>query len=181
MNAYQPKPPSEDRYAVFHPLSNVGFWRRLAAAVLDVLVLAVFLSASTGLFTFIIVGFQLSGAILLPILVLEAVVAVLYLTILKSSQTRTVGYRVFDCEVVAADGGVPSFRTMLTRLILWPIIHPSLNLFSISQHDSRQAISDMIAGTIVIRAGSEPIRFVRRTWSMYFFMNRTFLVSQAEL
>lgn len=106
--------------------------------------------------------------------------AVLYLTVLKRSRTRTVGYRALDCEVVAADGGAPSFRAMLTRLILWPLIGPGLNLFSISQHDSRQTISDMIAGTIVIRAGSEPIRTARRIWSMYFFMRRTFLVSQAE-
>ena len=170
----------EDRYAVFHPLSYAGFWRRLAAAVLDALVLVVAVSATTSLFGFVIVNLQLPGPLLLGILAFEVVASLLYLTILKRSKTRTVGYRILDCEVVAADGGVPSFRAMLTRLILWPLINPVLNLFSISQHDSRQAISDMIAGTIVVRAGSEPIRTVRRIWSMYFFMRSTYLVSQAE-
>ena len=101
-----------ERYAVYHPLSYVGFWRRLAAAVLDALVLVVAVLATTFISAFIIIGLELPRALLLAVLVLAAVAAVLYLTVLKRSRARTIGYRVFDCEVVAADGGVPSFRAM---------------------------------------------------------------------
>ncbi len=82
-----------------------------------------------------------------------------YLTILKPSKVRTVGYWLTGSRIVNLRGQRPSILRMTFRLLLW-VFGPFNLLFDLiwaGIEDDRQTLRDRYAGTCVIKNGAEPM------------------------
>ncbi len=82
-----------------------------------------------------------------------------YMTVIKASRIRTVGYRVAGTKIVDLRGRRPSIFRMLFRLSLW-VLGPFSFVFDLiwaGIDTDRQTIRDRFAGTCVIRNGAEPV------------------------
>ena len=82
----------------------------------------------------------------------------LYLAPLKASRLRTVGYRLMGLRVVDLQGRRPGWVRMTIRLVamsfgsLWWV----LDLFWMCGQSDRRKISDLYAGTYVVRVNAAP-------------------------
>lgn len=130
-----------------------GWWARVAAYVLDVVVLAVAIVAVVG------AGFALSFALGVLLAVLALVVGWIgYWTFLEGgARGQTLGKRVVGIKVVAEDGGRAGYgralgRTLVARVI-W--IVPLAGLVDVlwPLWDARsQCLHDKAGSTLVVRA-----------------------------
>jgi len=87
------------------------------------------------------------------------VFAYLYLTLLKASRVRTLGYKLTGSKIVNLRGQRPSIIWMTFRLALW-IGGPFSFLFDLfwsGIDDDRQTLRDRFAGTCVVNTNAEPI------------------------
>jgi uncharacterized RDD family membrane protein YckC len=165
-----------DRFAIYHPSDYAGFWRRAAIAVVDLTVLVVAdVAAFIGLAATL--SFMSMPSILLP---LAACLAIdyLYLTVVKGSRFRTLGYRMARCRVVSISGEQASLAQMSLRLAVAILVNPLENLISVANGRHRQAVSDEVAGTLVVRTGAAPVGWSRRVRQMLFFMRQVYIVSR---
>ena len=137
----------------FAPDDYVGIMRRIAILLIDLAVL--------------IIVYVLFAVLLIPIVgnrngsmgLLYFGVVWAYLTMLKSSRIRTVGYRLMGARIINLRGGRPSMFRMTFRLLLWAL-GPFNLLFDLlwsSVDDDRQSLRDRIAGTCVVNTQAEPI------------------------
>jgi uncharacterized RDD family membrane protein YckC len=82
----------------------------------------------------------------------------LYLTVLKRSRVRTLGYILAGVRIVDVQGGRPSLLQMTTRL--WPLLPlPWSFLFDLGwvvDEPHRQTLRDKWAGTFVVRRKAKP-------------------------
>jgi hypothetical protein len=87
------------------------------------------------------------------------VVAYLYLTVVKRSRIRTLGYILTGVRIMDIRGGRPSLLQMTTRL--WPLLPvPWSFLFDLGwvvDEPQRQTLRDKWVGTFVVRRDAEPI------------------------
>jgi uncharacterized RDD family membrane protein YckC len=84
--------------------------------------------------------------------------AYIYLTVIKPSPLRSLGYMLTDTKVVTLRGQRPSILRMTFRLLLW-ILGPFNVLYDLiwmGISDDRQCLRDMYAGTYVIKAHAQP-------------------------
>jgi uncharacterized RDD family membrane protein YckC len=83
----------------------------------------------------------------------------LYLTLLKASPVRTVGFAATGVKIVTLKGTRPSLIRMTFRLLLW--LFGPFNLFWdllwLSGDDRRQSLRDKVAGTYVIKKNATPL------------------------
>ena len=82
-----------------------------------------------------------------------------YLTILKPSKVRTVGYWLTGARIVNLRGQRPSILRMTFRLLVW-LFGPFNLLFDLiwaGIDDDRQTLRDRFTGTCVIKHGAEPV------------------------
>ena len=82
-----------------------------------------------------------------------------YLTLLKSSKLRTVGYRLAKCKILSLSGTRPSLFQMTFRLLMW-VFGPFnflVDLFWCATDEGHQTLRDRFAGTLVVREHAEPI------------------------
>jgi uncharacterized RDD family membrane protein YckC len=95
-------------------------------------------------------------------------VAYLYLTMLKRSRVRTLGYILTGVRIVDIEGKKPSLLQMTTRL--WPLLPvPWSFLFDLGwvlDEPQRQTLRDKWAGTFIVRrkakpVGTAPVRYKR--------------------
>ena len=82
-----------------------------------------------------------------------------YLTVLKRSQVRTLGYILAGTKIVTLKGDRPSIWRMTYRLLLWVLgpLNVLVDLFWVSNDDDSQTLRDRLAGTYVVRSNAEPI------------------------
>ena len=133
-----------------------GFFRRSACGVIDGVALLFFGLA-------IVFGWALARpdpvgheweimSIWLPL-------CYLYLGPMKASRLRTIGYRVMGLKVVDLRGGRPGWISMTIRLAMLSFGAPLwvLDLFWFRGQSDRRKISDLFAGTYVVRMDAAPL------------------------
>lgn len=82
-----------------------------------------------------------------------------YLTILKASPLRTVGYRLTGARILNLRGERPSVFRMTFRLLLWLFgpFNLIFDLFWAGTDDDRQTLRDRFSGTCVVNNSAEPL------------------------
>ncbi|HXX35771.1 MAG TPA: RDD family protein [Thermodesulfobacteriota bacterium] len=106
----------------------------------------------------------------------------IYMTVVKASRLRSVGYRVTDLKVVNLKGVRPSVFQMTWRFILLVFgpIDLIADLIWLGGDDNRQTIRDKIAATYVIRSHAAPMGagvIVRRK---YFLLGWSFIFQEVS-
>jgi uncharacterized RDD family membrane protein YckC len=116
-------------------LPRAGFWVRMAALLLDVL----------------LVGFATS--VLHPILHLHLLVLAAYGAVMWKLRGSTIGGIVFDLRVVRLDGREIDWETSIIRALscFLSLAVAGLGFFWIAFDEAHQAWHDKIAGTVVVR------------------------------
>jgi uncharacterized RDD family membrane protein YckC len=138
---------------------SIGVVRRIVIILIDltVIILAGITLAAALTFLSMQVTERTAGRVALFGLLLYPVLVIAYLTVIKASRLRTIGYRMTGTKIVDVNGRRPSFFRMLLRLSLWlygPI--PYLDLFWVGVDPDGQAIRDRFAGTCVVRNRATP-------------------------
>ncbi len=106
----------------------------------------------------------------------------IYMTVVKATKLRTIGYRITDLRVVNLQGTRPSVLQMTWRFILLAFgpIDLLLDLIWLWGDQNRQTIRDKIAATYVIRSEAAPLgagAIVRRN---YFFFGWSFIFQEVK-
>src|ERR1700694_2545719 len=136
--AYAPDPHRPAAVAPPQPITaalpRAGFWIRMAALLLDAL----------------LVGF-LMGA--LHVYHLELLVLAAYGAVMWKMRGSTIGGIVFDLRVVRLDGREIDWETAIVRALgcFLSLAVAGLGFFWIAFDDQKQAWHDKIAGTVVVR------------------------------
>jgi uncharacterized RDD family membrane protein YckC/cytoskeletal protein CcmA (bactofilin family) len=128
-------PPGVTRPHVSASMPRAGFWVRMAALFLDVL----------------LVGFVMSA--LHHVFQLQLLVLAVYGAIMWKLRGSTVGGIVFDLQVVRLDGRDVDWETAIVRALgcFLSLAVAGLGFIWIAFDDSNQAWHDKIAGTVVVR------------------------------
>ena len=85
-----------------------------------------------------------------------SVFAYVYLTVIKASRFRTLGYRLLGAKVVTFRGERPSMFRMTLRLGLW-ILFSYRDLIWIGIDQDRQSLRDRFARTCVIKENANSV------------------------
>ena len=117
-------------------MPRAGFWVRMGALLLDV----------------ILVGFAMS--LLHPFGDFHIVILAVYGAVMWKLRGTTVGGIVFDLHVVRLDGRPIDWETAVIRALscFLSLAVVGLGFIWIALDDNRQAWHDKIAGTVVVRA-----------------------------
>jgi len=105
-----------------------------------------------------------------------------YMTVIKATKLRTIGYRITDLRVVNLRGVRPSVFQMTWRFILLAFgpIDLIVDLIWLWGDENRQTVRDKIAATYVIRSDAVPMgtgTIVRRN---YFFLGWSWIFQEVE-
>jgi uncharacterized RDD family membrane protein YckC len=92
-----------------------------------------------------------------------------YLTAIKASDIRTLGYRLIGVKVVTFKGKRPSVLRMIFRLFIWLLgpLNIVMDLIWVGIDQDRQALRDRFAGTCVVKVNASPIREAPIHLSLY--------------
>lgn len=131
----------------------VGFMRRVVILLVDLAVLI----GVYGVFGTLFVGMSddPSGTFFLIYLLF----AWAYLTVLKASSVRTLGYWVAGSKILNLRGERPSVFRMTCRLLLWGFgpFNLFFDLWWSVIDDDHQTLRDRFTGTCVVNNRAEPI------------------------
>ncbi|MCM2371324.1 RDD family protein [Aporhodopirellula aestuarii] len=142
----------------FRSEDYAGFTRRVVVMMIDSTVLLFFASgllvAQTMVETFWVDEDLTTYAILIAV-----GISWLYLTVVKRSRLRTIGYRLADVRITSIKGDRPSLLKMTFRMLLWAFgpVNFLVDLVWIAADRDHQTIRDCLAGTYVIRQDARPI------------------------
>jgi len=116
-------------------MPRAGFWVRMAALLLDVL----------------LIGFAMS--VLHPLFHLHLLVLAIYGAVMWKLRGTTIGGTIFDLRVVRLDGREIDWETAIIRALscFLSLAVAGLGFFWIAFDDAHQAWHDKIAGTVVVR------------------------------
>ena len=132
-----------------------GFWRRLGALIVDLVLIGV----SSGVISFIITvpgGMDVTARNNVTALV-QVVVTVVYLGYLWSSRGASIGYMAFGIRVVKSNGGPLTLGTAVVRALalvasLYLCLVPALiSALMVGFGGRQQAIHDLLTDTHVVR------------------------------
>jgi uncharacterized RDD family membrane protein YckC len=131
-----PAPPASASPPITAALPRAGFWVRMGALLLDV----------------ILVGFAMS--LLHPFGDFHIVVLAIYGAVMWKLRGTTVGGIVFDLHVVRVDGRPVDWETAIVRALgcFLSLCVVFLGFIWIAFDDNHQAWHDKIAGTVVVRS-----------------------------
>ena len=76
-----------------------------------------------------------------------------YLTVIKASRIRTLGYRLLGAKVLTFRGERPSIFRMTLRLFLW-VLFDAKDLVWVGIDQDRQSLRDRYTGTCVVKANA---------------------------
>lgn len=82
-----------------------------------------------------------------------------YLTAIKRSRFRTIGYRLCGLQIVTTRGKRPTLTAMTFRLVMW-VFGPFnfiLDLLWLGADTEHQTLRDCYAGTYVVLATAQPV------------------------
>jgi uncharacterized RDD family membrane protein YckC len=131
-----------------------GFLRRLLIILIDILVILMVGIVTQA--TWDLAGPGVESPI--PLLIWFGF-AYLYLTLLRGTRLRTLGYILTGVRITNLKGERLSFFWMNLRLVLWILgpINPIVDLIWFWGDEDRQMLRDKVAGTYVIRRRAVPI------------------------
>ncbi|QYZ78960.1 zinc-ribbon domain-containing protein [Methanofollis formosanus] len=148
-------PPAEEA-----PVEYAGFIRRVAACILDSLVITALFFVPATLFGFILTIFMDSSQVFSLLLEIKPIIYIIafifsffYYAYLESSQRQaTVGKRAIGIAVTDADGERISFGRATVRYIgklLSELFFPVFFIIAVTR--KKQGLHDMAAGTLVVK------------------------------
>jgi len=106
------------------------------------------------------------------VLLIWFIISTLYFTIIKSSNVKTLGYRLLGLRIVNLGGSKPSFSQMILRHLI-SLIGPfqlPYDIIWIVQDDQKQTLRDKFVGTYVIKSKAKPI-FENKIFTFYYFVH----------
>jgi uncharacterized RDD family membrane protein YckC len=135
-----------------------GFWRRLVAYILDAIIVGVAAGIVESAIAAIIraSGSDTTGTGIRSGLI-GLVLGLLYFGYLWSRNGQTIGYMAFGLRLVRTDGGPVSFGIGMLRYLLiylsfaLCLIPAIISAFMIGLGQQKQAIHDLLVGTLVYR------------------------------
>ncbi len=152
--AQSPYSPPKARLSAEDPQAHLyaGFWRRVAAAMVDALVVWVVSFAVILAF-----GFVIRDALIVQLI--SIVPVYLYYALMHSSSRQaTLGKMAFGIKVTDAEGARIGFLRATGRYfaawVSYLILAIGLLMAAFTQR--KQALHDMLAGTLVVRADATP-------------------------
>jgi uncharacterized RDD family membrane protein YckC len=85
-------------------------------------------------------------------------ISYVYLSIIKKSHLKTIGYRILHLKIIDAQGNAPSLLKMSWRflLLIFGPFHLFIDLLWLGGDNYRQTLRDKLAGTYVIKANAKP-------------------------
>ena len=134
-------------------MEYAGFWRRVAAALIDGLLVGVVSWIVTVMFSAISDGAELVG----QLLVLVAAYAY-YAGMESSSYQATVGKMALGIQVTGLNGNRISFGRALGRNLaeILSALILLIGYIMVPFTEKKQGLHDLIAGTLVVKKGSTP-------------------------
>jgi len=111
------------------------------------------------------------------------IIAYCYLSIIKPSYLRTIGYRIAKLKIVNMKGCRPSLLQMTWRflLLIFGPFHILIDLFWLGGgDDDRQALRDKMAGTYVVAANSLPVGSGPFKYANYNFLGFAFIFREVK-
>ena len=178
---------THNRGVVFERKSYAGLGRRTTAIVVDVLVLWVAWIAIAYTWYYLL---RRGEAPLLESWLSWVVVCAVYLTVLKASRVRTIGYRIAGLRLVDWQGEQPRIRRMLLRLVLCvmplsnfgtsAILNGVIDFFWLTADPHRQTLRDKLAGTYVVRSHAQPAGSATRTSMRYSLLGLTVILLELK-
>ncbi|HAH47201.1 RDD family protein [Gimesia sp.] len=136
----------------FLPEDYIGFRRRLVIWLVDLMVVCMLLALIK------IVSVSLTDEQDMTSDFVGQFCAWAYLTVLRPSRVRTVGYWVTGARIVNLQGTRPSVFRMTYRLLLnlYSPFNLLYDLLWVGVDQDRQSLTDRFAGTCVVRRKSQP-------------------------
>lgn len=143
-----------------------GFWSRVGAGIVDTILLSAAAIVYIYVMVFVVVNVVVAATgrasvdevpvplILLVVVILALIFIWLYSAVLESSAWRaTLGKRLAGLEVVDLQGSPISFSRASARHAakMLTILTVGLGFLTVALTDKRQALHDMMAGTVVVR------------------------------
>ncbi|WP_175517265.1 RDD family protein [Planctomicrobium piriforme] len=131
----------------------VGALRRIGVLLIDGVTL--FVSASI----LAAIGLSLDRTSEEILFAVTLAMAWLYVTVLKTSRFRTLGYWLMDCKIVTLSGTKPSPIRLTFRAMLWRVSSSNLlyDLAWCGIDEQKQTLRDRFSGTTLVRNGAKPI------------------------
>lgn len=145
----------ESKTGVFyHKDDYASFSRRVIAGIIDIYVIIVF-STIFLIFTKLLneqISFNSNFIILIDM-------AFIYLTFLKRSDLRTIGYYITGIKIVDLTGSKPSLYNMFLRIIIFIIgtYDYSKSIELLKTELTKQTFRDKYLGNYVIKVDAEPV------------------------
>lgn len=142
----------------FSQESYPGFIRRLIAMVTDG---AILMFVGIAIWIFLALLFYVLESDRSPEALHFAIwltIAWVYMTVIKRSRLRTIGYRLSGLRIIDIRGSRPSLTRMTLRLLMWTYgpFNFMLDLIWLGADSERQTLRDCYCGTYVVRATAQP-------------------------
>ncbi len=138
-------------------MENVGFWPRVGAYLIDVVILSIPVGIAFGVFAVVAGGGEMDVKSLEPLINiaqgLSALVTILYFTLMNGAFGATLGKMALGMKVVRADGSPIGYGLALGRIVLMNIMSSctcGLFFVSVATNQEYRGWHDQIVGTRVI-------------------------------
>lgn len=169
---------------IYDPNDYVGLFRHLVIFAIDGMVVWFGLVVIAILFTLVQ---QMTQTTLNAFKVLAMLIFVWwYLTALKRSQFRTLGYWLTGVRIVTLYGEPPTLGRMTLRVMLlfsWVFGYP-IDVFTdfvwTTMGDDRQMFRDVMSGTRLIRGDAKPIGYGQVNYCLWTGLGRTFFYARVR-
>ena len=156
MTDNKPKDVKKDYGVYYDSKSYAGFWLRVFSWAVDLILLSIIVI----LYSLIYFNSQNSSMLAFNIYFWGSFFTChLYLTLVKTSNSSTLGFWLAKIKVVDLYGKKPSFLTMTFRFLLLAIGPFGLitDLLWITSEETKQTLRDKFMGTFVVKKAAEPI------------------------
>jgi len=161
----------------YSPDDYAGFLRRMLCLIIDVSILILLLI----LIIYLKDPLQEYGFLFI-IFLFWFIFAILYLSIIKSSKYKTIGYWILGLKIVDHYGNKPSNIKMLFRLLvslLGPFELP-FDIFWLFEDSKKQTLRDKFSGTYVIKNDAIPKGSSKIKAYYYFIHGWSFLFQEVK-
>ncbi|MEO9930710.1 RDD family protein [Rhodopirellula bahusiensis] len=142
----------------FSRQSYPGFIRRTLAMVIDGTILMLAGTAIWMLLLLLFYAMEFSHRPDALYFAIWSAITWLYMTVIKRSWLRTVGYRLAGLQIVDARGSRPSLTRMTFRMLMW-IFGPFnfiLDMVWLGADSEQQTLRDCYCSTFVVRSTAQP-------------------------
>jgi len=110
------------------------------------------------------------------------IMAYFYLSIIKPTKARTIGYRLANLKIVDLKGNQPSISKMTWRFILL-IFGPFsllIDLFWLGGDENRQTLRDKFVGTYVIKPNATPVGSGSIIYATYYLFGYSLIFQEVK-